>query len=190
MLITTLANVKDLIGKTGTEDDTILNAIVLAVSARFENYCDRLIESKSRTEYFDIEEGQQLFKVKAFPVSALVCYNDETWLFTTALDTDVFTFLGDWGELMFTDYVLIAGPKALKVVYTGGMAGTQAALQTAYPDFEMAARIQAAFMWERRKKIGVNAEAIQGTSVQISQKLELISEVKETLDQYRRENFI
>lgn len=188
MLITIAANIKSLIDKTGSEDDVILQAIALGVSARVESYLGRAIESTERTAYIDVDKGQKLFPLKAFPVSAVTgVWNDFDRSWSTEIDSDLYTFLGDWGELIIDQYILVAGAKRLKVTYTGGLAATQSALQTSYPDIEMAARIQGAFVYEKRQKLGLGAEAVAGSSVRFQVKYKLLPDVMDTLDQYRRE---
>lgn len=189
MNITTKANIKALIGKDDAADDVILTAIALAVSIRCENYMERLVETAARTEYFDIAEEQRLFLVKAFPVSACQVWNDYDRSWSTELDSSVFTFLGDWGEVIVDQYTLVAGAKRLKITYTGGMAATQSAIETAFPDLEMAARIQGAFLWEKRQKLGIGAESFAGGSMRFQTKLQLIPEVKQILNNFRRQTY-
>lgn len=187
MYLTTKDNIKLLISKTDASDDVILNAIALSISKRFEQFADRLTEIVAdRVRYFDIDEGQQLFILPAFPVSACSVWNDEDRSWSTQLDSTVFTFLGDWGELIVDDYSLVAGAKKLKVQYTGGMAASQSAFESAFPDLEMACRIQGAFMFDKRQKLGVAGESVAGGTVRFSQKMELLPEVEEVWNIYSR----
>lgn len=186
MLITTKDNIKLLVGNSGTSDDILLNSIALAVSRYVEKYLGREIETKQRTEYFDVEPGQALFHVKAFPVTACAVYNDTYRAFTTAVPTTNYTYLGEWGQIIVDQYTLESGAKVLKVVYTGGIAASQTALESGdFKDIEMAARIQGAFWFERRKALGLLSENVEGGSLQF-QKLELLPTVKEVLEPYCR----
>lgn len=188
MLITTKDNIKALLGITSTSDDAILVQIANVASSQIENYLGRSVESTSRTEYFDVERGQHLFQLRAYPVAsspAIVVYNDESRLFTTVVSNENYTALGDEGQLIFDeDYELVTGPKVLKVVYTGGLASSQASLESNYPDLEMATRIQAVFLFENRKKIGVQSESVDGSSAS-RQELMLLKGVKEMIEHYR-----
>lgn len=187
MYITTKNNIKQLIGKTDASDDVIINSIALGITARFEQYADRLVEIVAdRVAYFDIDPGQELFILRAFPVTAATVWNDFDRSWSTQLDASVYTFLGDLGELTIDQYSLVAGAKRLKVQYTGGMAATQADLQAAFPDLEMACRIQGAFMFDKRQKLGVKGESVAGGNVVYHQKVELLPEVKEVWNIYSR----
>lgn len=189
MLITTKDNVKSLLKITSTDEDVILNAVVLGVSAEFENYMDRKIESTARTEYYDIQPGQKIFSVPGYPISAVAgIWNDTERDFgsSTLIDSTSYTFLGTQGQIIIDDYTLMDGAKALKITYTGGMAATQAALQTAYPDLEFAARVQSCFAFKKKDRIGISAESVAGASISVDQKYELLPGVIAVLDKYKR----
>lgn len=185
MLITTKENVKSLLSINSPDNDSLINAIVLSISSAVENYMNRLVEAAERTQYFDVQSGQQVFNLGAFPVSACAAYNDYYRSFDTAIDTDLYTVLGDEGQLIVDQYELTAGAKTLKVVYTGGLAANQLVLQTAYPDIEMAARMQAAAMYEKRNKLNILSESFESGSIS-HQKFELLPIVRQILDKYRR----
>lgn len=187
MYITTKENIKQLISKTDAGDDVILNAIALGLTTRFEQFADRLVEIiADRVKYFDIEAGQEIFLLPAFPVSACSVWNDEDRSWNTQLDSGVYTFLGDLGELVVDDYSLVTGAKKLKVQFTGGMAASQTALQTAYPDLEMACRIQGAFLYEKRQRLGAKGQSVAGGNVIYDSKVELLPEVREVWNIYSR----
>jgi hypothetical protein len=189
MDLTTKDNVKALIGLTGSGDDVLIVALVKAVSAQITRYMKREVAIAERTEFHDVEPGQKVFLLKAYPVTACAVYNDEARAFTTPLGADVYTFLGSRGRIVVDDYPLIDGAQVLKVVYTGGLAASQEALETQYPDIEMAARIQTAYVYDRRKKLGLASESFGNGSVQFEQKLEILPTVKEMLDPHRRKAY-
>lgn len=192
MLITTHTNVKQLLNIDSSDNDVLILAIANSVSQECESYMRRCVEAVDRTEYFDVSQDQQVFELGAWPVSALKAYNDYDRAFaaSTEISASELTFLGNDGNLVIDRFSLVPGSKVLKVVYTGGLAGTQAALQTAYPSLEMAVRIQAAFVYEKRNKLGVGSEAVAGSSVSIPQKLELLQDVKDILDGFRRQVYV
>lgn len=189
MYITTKDNIKELTGETGSNNDVIITSIALSMTTRFEEYMGRLVEIDARTEYFDVGDKQQLFLLQAFPVSACQVWNDLDRTWNTEIDSSNYTFLGSWGELIIDTYTPISGAKTLKVTYTGGMASTQAAFQTSFSDIEMAARIQAAFIFEKRQRIAISAETVGSGSIRMDQKIQLLPEVKEVLDKYRRADY-
>ena len=70
---TTVARVKallDIPDATSTHD-AVLGTIVTAVSKRIENYIDRHLESKARTEEYSIKPRQNVLFLRGYPVSAI-----------------------------------------------------------------------------------------------------------------------
>jgi len=193
MLITTKDNIKALLGSnSSTNDDLLLEAFALSVSAAVEKYIARGVETTERTEYHDVEAGQSYFLLKAYPVDtaeSIAVYNDSGRTFGTALGSSNYTVLGDLGGLSIDGYSLIDGPRVLKVVYTGGLAATQEALEAAYPDIEMAARIQGAAWFERRKSLSTASVSVAGSSVSVGGELDFLPQVKSLLVQYRRDSY-
>jgi hypothetical protein len=190
MDLTTIANVKSLLSIAATDNDEIILAIVKGVSSEIENFIDRQLETKERTEYFDVRKDQTIFPLKAYPVSALKAYSDSYRLFGTEIDSTNMTFLGDDGNLIIDQQIPDEGAKALKVVYTGGLAANQGALQVSYPDIEMAARLQSAFVFEKRQKLNVGSESVSGSSVSVSQELKFLPEVESIITRYRRQSYV
>lgn len=192
MLLTTKENVKALLKISSTDEDAVLVALASSVSKELEGYLDRELEIKARTIYFDVEENQSVFSLPAYPITALECWNDtgRTFPAISKVDPSNFTFLGDDGTLKFDAYcgtgLLVSGSRVLKITYTGGLAADQAALQTNFPDLEMAARIQAAFIYKKKDKLGLGAESVGGGSISVADALELQPEVKSILDGYKR----
>lgn len=189
MLITTKANIKQLLGQTSTDDDAYLVAIASAVSAEFEHYIDREVQATEHTAYFDVDDGQKVFSLVAYPVSAVASVNNDygrSWGSSTLVDSDNYVVADKSGQLIIDRYGLVTGAQVLRVVYTGGLAATQAALQVAYPDLEHAARIQSAFYYKKKDRLGIAAESVSGSSISIEAKLELLPEVKSILEKYKR----
>lgn len=190
MLITTKENIKKLKGITSTDSDVILASIAMAVSMHVEKYLMRHVHIEERTEYFDIAEGQAIFNLKGYPVTACKVYNDYDRSFVTEIDQTGFSILGNQGQLIIDRYGLIEGYKVLKVIYTGGIALDQAALELNFPDIEMAARIQGAFWFEKKDKLGISGETIAGGGQLQYQKFELLPTVKEALNPYRNVQYV
>lgn len=185
MLITTRDNIKSMIGMTATDDDVIIASIALAVSAKIEKHLNRSIEAIQRTEYFDVDDGQKVFFVSAYPISAIAIYNDYAREFLAAISSENYTIAGNSGRIVIDKQSLDSGYSALRIVYTGGLASSQSTLQSNYPDLEMAARIQGAIWYNSRKRLGLNSESIQGGGQTNYKALSLDPTVKETIEQYR-----
>lgn len=192
MLITTKDNIKKLLGITNdTDNDLLLVSIALAVSAHIEKYLRRQIESKERTRFFDVESRQSVFSLDAYPVSACAVYNDYDRLFSsnTVVPSSDYSVAAETGLLVVDKFTLTAGPQMLKVVYTGGLAASQQTLESSYPDIEQAARIQGAYWFQNRNKLGIVGEGMAGASITHYQKFELLPTVKEILQPHRRATY-
>jgi hypothetical protein len=192
MDLTTKENVKKLlsIDPSDTKNDVVILSLVKAVSAQIEKHLCRSIFIKERTDFFDVEAGQKVIDVDAYPVTACKAYNDVSRLFTSEIDQYSYTYLGDNGQIIFDKYNLSSGAKVLKIVYTGGLAASQADLEANFPDLEMATRIQTAFVFQRKNKLSVSAESVDGHSVTHQEKLALLPFVVESLDNYQRKLYV
>lgn len=190
MLITTKENIKKLKGITVNDSDVILASIAMAVSMHVEKYLMRHVHIEERTELHDVACGQEVFSLKGYPVTACAVYNDYSRLFPFAIDQTGYTTIGNQGQLIIDRFGLVEGYKVLKVVYTGGLALTQVELETNYPDIEMAARIQGAFWFDKKDKLGISAETIAGGGQLQHQRLELLPTVKEVLNPYRNVQYV
>lgn len=193
MLLTTKDNIKKFLGITSNNEDVILSSIATAVSKQIEKHLLRGVHIEERTQYFDVEEGQKVFQLDAYPVTpitACAVYNDYSRAFQTAIDPGNYTVFGSTGELIIDQYSLTTGFRVLKAVYTGGMAATQQALEENYPDIEMATRIQGAFLYTKKDKLGISGETIAGGGQIQYQKIELLPTVKEILQPYRNVQYV
>jgi hypothetical protein len=190
MLLTTKDNIKSALNMTENTDDVFLTSLAYSVSAAIEKYLMRELEIKSRTEHFDVDNGQEIFFVKAFPISSILIYNDANREFTSALSAVDYSVLGDQGRIVVDQYELTSGRDALKVVYTGGLALNQAALQLNFPDLEMAARLQAVLWFKSKDRINVSSELTQGGGSVQYKKLGLDESVKLILDGYRNTSYV
>lgn len=192
MNATTLANVKIHLALAAGDaaQDARLNAIIGAVSAGIEQMLRRGMESMSRTEYFDVWSGQQRFQLYGYPVAAspaLQAFNDVDRAFATAMGSTLYAIQVERGLLIFDRTYVTEGFRVLKVTYTGGMAATEDALATAFPDVEYAARLQVIHEFRRRDALGWNALAVGGVSVGMEGPMEWLPRVKELLQPHRRE---
>lgn len=168
--LTDLSSVKSYLNVTGSGEDTKLGLLIDYASQLIESYLDRYTESAERTEYLDVEFNQQVFSLRGYPVDTgetVTVTHDTGWDFAASddLDSDDFTVLGNDGLLNIPWFRLTPGPRALKVVYTGGMAANTAAFQVAYKDIELAAIMQVAYQYRRRKFVGDTSSSIGGSSV-------------------------
>lgn len=200
MDLTTTTRVANLVNAGGTAPasfNTTVALLITSVSVAVEKYLDRVIQTATRTEYFDVTNDQRVFALKAFPVSAVtgVWFDEEqTWGSDTEMGTD------EWRSPVYDPRGLLtlAVPqkvyitpgvdvayRSLKVTYTGGMAADTNAFVAAYPDVAGAVDFQVAYLWHRRNELGLASVSGDAGSVSIGADAWL-PWVKIVLEQYRR----
>ncbi len=111
---------------SGTEQHAMLNTIISIMSTMFENYLNRYLYQTSRTEYFDIDHVDNLtFFPRGVPISAVTGYYDESREWGTGTDIDAEDCIISADSMavqLVDDYIVQRCEKALKLVYTGGLA--------------------------------------------------------------------
>ncbi len=68
--LTSTANFKSYIGKTDSDDDTLINALITRATSAIENYCGRVLTSNSYREIHDGDHTNVLL-VLQYPVTAI-----------------------------------------------------------------------------------------------------------------------
>lgn len=198
MDLTTTTRVATLVNAAGTAPaafNSTVGQLITNVSAAVESYLDRYAQSGvSRTEYLAVAAGQQVFRLRAYPVVSMSgVYFDLDQTFATALDSTEYLspVYSDMGMLtMRYPLRLVDGypdtmPNVLKVVYTGGMASSTANFITAYPDIAGAVDQQVAFLWHQRNNLGTASVSGDAGSVSAGADSWLPS-VMDVLRRYRR----
>lgn len=180
MNLTTLDQVKALLETQETQWDDLIKELISAVSARAAAYCNRDFEQKERVEYHD--GGGQYLYLKGLPVVSIASiHGSDTWVWDEGalIPGDHYQLFGA-GLLAYRFGVWPYGPRALKVVYTGGYAP-----EAVPDDLEMAVRTQVAYDFRRRKDIGLESVSFPDGSIQKMSSGEFLSMVKQVLDRYR-----
>lgn len=194
MNLTTIEHVKrylaDAIPAAGARsagDDALLGQLIAWVSENAAGYMDRLVEQTARTEYFDIDPGQRLVMVRAYPIASVSSVvNDPSRVYTsgTVASTD---YVPDAvGPTINFDYSLSYGPRALKVTYAGGLGTTADAICTAYPDLCQAITTQVAHEWRRRASLGEDASTLAQGAITPGGPVNWLPMTRAVLDRYRR----
>lgn len=103
----------------------IINQYLYGVSASIESYLDRQFEKISRTEYFNLSEGDREFFVSAPGITTLTTVKiDSTGEFTGSETELTDSFIGRSGNSVVLQFGQIPSKRGLQIVYTGGIATT------------------------------------------------------------------
>lgn len=199
--ITSTTRLKEYLG--GTAFSTTWNTWwankIAAISKAVEEALGRWLKAEARTVYVDVDRGQRKVLLKGYPISAVASvYSDPSRDFGsgTEVDSSLYTFgNGDEGILSF-DYALPAGPKALKVTYTGGMATNADNLAADYGDLVDAVDQQLMYAFKTKDTLGfssVSGGMVAGGGTKITGGFvtyfkefgDMLPELLSTLNRYR-----
>lgn len=171
-------------------------------------FLNRELARKSRTEYFDVDDGWNKplvsygdwVQVKAPPIS--VGAGDPPTPVIQVWNSSNRTY--DSGTLLtlYDDYTVntergivqangcwASGPKSIKITYTGGLVDPPADAQgrpTAPADLRSAAALQVAAWFQRKKDLNVESMGFpQGGSIQLSDPSKLLAVTRDTIMRYR-----
>jgi len=209
--LTTLARVKALCDPNGTTTwktnaEAVINNLIDLVSRRaMTDIMHRGVKSASRTEYFDIMQGQREIYVLGSPIDTsstitIVSNSDQPRDYSDSddeIDAKYYYPSNDgtsnnlhpanakMGRIYF-ETSLTAGPQTLKVTYTGGMAATTTAFLTAYPDIAAAIDEQVADMYKRSINWGATTEGIIGASFTFESSVNWLVTVRQVLQNHAR----
>lgn len=195
MLLSSRSRVKLLasIGTTEAGQDALIDRLLELASMQVEAFIDREVQSGTKTEYLDVEYGVTLYRLRAWPVTAITSVHydpDRTYGSSSLLQAADYGMLGgpvrNRGllQLLFTPDA--DWPSGLKVVYTGGMAADTTAFISAFPEIAGAVDLQVVHYLTRKDELGLQSASGQGGSVQLFEGQELIPVVARILRRYRR----
>jgi hypothetical protein len=199
MAITSLCTLDDCKLRRGlstTDNDTLLERIILGVQSAFESYCRRplLLSAAAVTEYYT---GSGLYlQLARYPIAAITSIkeaadfdftnavalvaNEDYRIVASGAKGLLYSMLGSWDP----------NPDAIQVVYTGGFVaagGTVGTGQTALPDdLREAAIEQAVFLFQRKDDMGLVSVSGVGGSINKQVDMNLLPQVKLILDNYRK----
>jgi hypothetical protein len=194
LYIVTLAEMKQDLGITDTQDDAALTLWLEGLQGRFDDYLSRVLLRSDRVEIHD--GGESFLYLKAFPVESIATVHidyDQEWPADSLLPASEYRLRGDRGLVTFGSYgPLMAWPEGfqnIRVAYTGGFVATgdtPASGQTAMPAaIRRCFFMQAGFEWRNRTNLGKESVSAQGASVALAP-AQLLPEVKDGLQPYRR----
>lgn len=193
MDLTTSARVKSWLEgggvSAGTANDALISALIKAYSTLAEVYMGRETLAAERTDTLDVEEGQRVFFLRAWPVTDFESATDASDRdFDSALPIDTTDYVVDLerGVVEFDQYQPVAGRRTLQVVYTGGMALDTTAFIAAYPDVATALDMQIAYTLSRRDQLGAQNLSTQAGNIAWSGPIDWLPQAKQIMDLHRR----
>ena len=172
-----------------------LGDAIASVSAAVERYMDRAVQVATVTEYFDVECGQCVFRLRAYPVTSVTgAWFDTNQGFgsvgalSSSIDYYLPTLRSDGiFEFQFPRAIARRAPASLKITYVGGMAPDTAEFIETYPDIADAVDKQLVFEFHRRNDLGAATVTSDGGTVTFPA-VTWLPEMRKTLDQHRRRN--
>lgn len=156
MALTTKAAVKLYKGITGTELDTLIDALIPRVSAAIESYLSRRIESAAQVDLRDGNGGRSML-LREYPVTAVAAVSVDG----QAIPAGGFDLAG-WRladrMLVLEGYRFTSGIANVRIDYTAGYATVPA-------DIEQACIETVLLALERRAHIDVSSKSLAGETV-------------------------
>lgn len=198
--VCTLADVKDRLGITETDNDFLVNRIIAGLEEIFNAYTRRklLVTAADVTEYYTAESGEKYLHLRRYPSVSI----------TSIKESFDYEFDSTQAQIADTDYRLVRGGKngillsllgdwfavedGIQVIYRGGYCSagvTPNSLigELALPsDIREAAILQASFVFKRKDDIGLTSVSFDSGSISKYGPMELLPMVKQILDKYRR----
>ena len=194
--ICTLTDVKDRLGLTDTEYDTMINRLIAGLETIFENYTRRklLVSAVDVTEYFS--GCGSLLLLNRWPVVSITSVKlayDYDFDSADALveNTELRQVAaGKNGIIHRINMSWPENPDTIQVIYRGGYCSagqTPGEGEFALPaDLREAAIEQASFLFKRKDDIGLSSVSAEGGSISKFSAMDLLPMVKKILDNYKK----
>jgi hypothetical protein len=190
LMLVSLSEVKAFLDITVTDYDSLINTLIQNVSDRIQTFLNRQLLKEQRTQYFTT--GKKKYYVNGYPV-------DTSTTITVMIDNDIQAINDDYylwaddGLFEFEYTATLTQPKEMSITYTGGypgsltMVGGKATYVLSVPDaIGYACLLQVAFIFRRRKDIGLTSISMPDGSVSTLYAGDLLPEVKNILKMYRK----
>lgn len=173
MALTTVANVKQYLGISGSSEDALLSRLVDWATDLIHSYCGRIFPEAGYDEYYD-GDGTDGLLANQYPISTV------TTLEVNGLqkDASAYTLYEQLGLLRLKSGVFPRGKKNIRLQYTAGYA-------TIPNDLEQAAIELVAMKYYDRGRDRLGIEKRDDTTYAAH----LPGEIREILDLYRRYRF-
>lgn len=188
------ADVKDRLGLTSSEYDTVIDRIILGIESIFNKETHRKLVLNAADETYDFTGGMSIIVLPRYPIVSVTSIKeaiDYDFAAATALlsGTD-YKLNYDSGRLYRLNEEWLDWPDGCRIIYKGGYkaaGATPSTGETAMPDdLREAAILQSSFVFKRRDDIGLSSVSHDGGSIQSFSSLDLLPQVKNILESYQR----
>jgi hypothetical protein len=182
-----IVEVKDHVdGLSGVDTyDSMIERLINAVSEQIEKYCDReFLDSESDvTEYYDGDGSISRIVIRRPPITSVTSVHDDTdrtYGADTLIASTDYVVYNDTGSIVLDGSTFSRGLKNIKIIYQGGYTTS-----TIPSDLNLACILQCAFMFQRRKELGLTS--VSGSSGTITKyaPIKLLPATKQLLNPYR-----
>ena len=178
--LTSLTHMMTQFGLPFSEQEQI-EQLIDSASWAANTYTNRLLKSRTLTEYYD-GDGSSVLWLNQRPVVSVTSINIDsgyTWGTDTLIDSTDYQVYLDEGKIAFTGTLLSSGYRLVKVVYVAGYS-------TVPYDIERAVQDLAYYWYKQRtdKSVGVSSRSTEGRSVSYSQ--EIPDQIKGVFDRYQK----
>lgn len=182
MMLVSLGDLKEFLGITTTQFDTLLTNIIEGMSAQMEKRLNRGLRSEERTRAFPA--GLAVYSLPAYPVdtSAPLTVTVDGVARTQGVE---FRLWAESGMMEFREPTLATFPGDVQITWTGGYVETAGVLQVP-DDLRAAAQAQCSYLFRRRDDLGLTSVSMPDGSVGISAPAGLLPGVEQVLGLYRR----
>jgi hypothetical protein len=179
--LVTLQSLKDFLEKTDNTQDALLNDIIGWVSKEFETYLNRNLKKEQRTKHFD--SGNRIYCLPAYPIDSAATFTMTYSNATQTLNNHYYLY-EDEGIVEFFCRTYYTMPKEIAVTWTGGFEEVNNVLNVP-DDIKFACVLQSAFVFKRRKDLGLNSINLPDGSVSVLSPTDLLPDVRKILNRYK-----
>jgi hypothetical protein len=174
-----------------TDFDSLIGQIIEYVSDRIETFLNRDLTKSYYTSYFD--SGRRKYYLNAYPIDATAVIT-VTVDGTTQTEDDDYYVWDDEGLVEFSWTTTYTDPKQISITWLGGYSVTTISVASVSKDIlatipdsiKFACLLQSAFVFKRRKDIGLTGVSLPDGSFNTIFSGDLLPEVKSILNSYRK----
>lgn len=183
------------IPSNNTDSDDFLVSIIIDISERIQTYLNRTLTEGYYSKYFNA--GKKKYWVDAYPINLTagitVTYPRNTSTIAT-INVGYFVW-DDEGLVEFDATTTYTEPKDILIEWFGGYPASTATvsgtvetclLSTIPNDLKLACKLQAAYVYRRRRDIGLSIHTNHDGTYNVKGTMELIPEVKSILNSYKK----